>query len=247
MEIYGDIFFIYNLIMDYTVLKITAILWNTAVSKGQKMFLWCVVTNLLYIFSIYFAGIYFFLPYAILALAVYLSFKPKSLLKFTGYLLTAYVVTFFLGSISLGLMAVFGADSSCILILAVIFLIIIRRISQNIALEKMAGRYMPIEIITNEHSDILTAYVDSGHSLEYNNTPVLIADSRYISDTAVNEFFYIKCNTVSGTDFLKAFNAKLSFGNTVIEQGIVAISNAPLSGDFNALISPDFFKEEIKC
>ena len=142
MQLYGDIFFFYNLVMDYIVLKMTALLWD---SRQHGLFLWCVGANILYLLTVIFIGLYPILPCMFLALAVIFALRPKGILKFVGMILTTYLLTFMLGSLSLGLTAVFNADFPCVIIPGLLLLSALKKINKSVHLSRISGLY-PLEI-----------------------------------------------------------------------------------------------------
>lgn len=237
MQLYADIFFLYNLIMDYLVLKITAVLWGI---RSEKLFLWCTAANICYIAAVFFAGISPVMPCFFLACAVLFSLRPKKTIHFIGIIITAYAVTFLLGSIGLGLMALFGANALFAAAPAVLLLYLLDRLKSSAKLSAVSGLY-PLEISTEGKSINLTALCDSGNGLRIANEPVIIVDKTaagplmpYIAD-----MFKHSCRTVSGEGELTCFYAMARIGRDMPKRTCIAISGTPMDGDFDSLINAE--------
>ncbi len=236
MTLYGDIFFLYNVVTDYAVLKSASIMWR---GRGRP-FLWCILINFIYMAAVYFVGINFITPYLLLAAAVVFGLAPKDTKRFWGMLATVLILGFLLGSLSLGIMAVFDTGGTAALFPACILLFVTYRADKSIYLNKLSGIY-PITLTANGHTVALTAFVDSGNKLKINGRTVVAADRDALSPILpyIDEFFTAPCKTVSGESELTCFYADMT-ANGKTANTIVAVSQSPINDGFNALINSEF-------
>ncbi len=240
MQLYGDIFFLYNLIMDYIVLKMTLILWG---SGKNRLFLWCIAANICYTASVCVIGISPVMPFVFLAAALFFGARPHTPLRFFGMLITAYSVTFLLGSLSLGAMALFGLDGSVTVIFATVLLFLLKKISDSPKLCEISGLHR-LEIFSGGKSVVLTALSDSGNGLEINGSPVVIADKKAVSPLLpyIKDTFPHPCRTVTGEAELICFYADTKIDEKT-GRNCIAISSTPINGSFEALINTELLKE----
>ena len=236
MEVYGDIFFLYNLVTDYAVLKSAAIIWH---GRGRP-FLCCVAVNIIYTAIVYFFGLYALTPYILLAAAVFFGLKPKKAPHFAAMLLTVWVLCFITGSLSLGIMTLFDTGTAAVLLPAVVLLAAVSRAEKSVYLSRLSGIY-PVELSVTGKKVFLDALVDSGNTRRVGEKSVIVADRSALAPLLphIGTFFTAQCVTVSGTGELCCFYADAAVNGKTHENACVAISGVPIEGGFDALISAE--------
>ncbi len=233
-QFYADTYFIYTLAADYAVISAAAELWQ---GTGH-IFLKCLVLDLLctVFFSVF--GIYAALSYITLAAAVFLCLAPKNAREFAAMLMTVFIAAFVLGSLSLGLMSLFGANEFIMLIPAAFMIFITKKLAKSKRLSEISGIY-PLVIEHSGKKAVFTALADSGNGLKVNGKEVIIIDKaaagELISET--DETFFTDCVSVTGRKRLLCFYAAAVIGEKRIENACIAISAEKIEGNFNALFN----------
>lgn len=243
MKICAEALFLYNFIIDYAVLYSAAVIWH---ARGRPL-ISSLLLNAVYLVLTYFFGLYPPIPYLLLICGVKFGFAHKSAAALWGMLLTVCICEFLIGSITLGLMAVFDTGAGIVVLPCSLLMFTVKRADKSVKLAEVSGIYK-IRLETGGHYVVLDALADTGNSLYIEKKPAIIADeAALLRLTEQNPQLYkAKCTTVAGESELDYFYADMVFCGKKTKNVCAAISKAPISGTFNAVINPELLlkKEE---
>ncbi len=268
MVVYADVLIILNFIVDYFLLKVTALLTKDGTNL-KRLLLAALLGGIssLYIFlPSLFWGIEILVNGVISALLTLVCFGFGNKRTFIRRVLTLFAVTFSYAGAMIGVWYVFKPNGMVInnsvvyFNISPMFLILfsvagyfisflVRRI---LPIKSQSERLCALKLKLKEKTVTAAALIDTGNSLSnpFGDGEVIIADRSVVSylveneEGAKNRFRAIPCNTVSGTQLLDGFrcdSAEITIGdNTVKLSGpIVAVSNTEIRGDFKAIINPN--------
>ena len=267
MVVYADVLIILNIIVDYFLLKLSALITKDGTDLKRL-----VLASL-------FGGIsslYIFLPSShwitellvngiISGLLTLICFGFGSGRAFLRRMLTLFSVTFTFAGGMIGIWYLFKPSGMVInnsvvyFNISPLFLIafsvggyfisfFIRKIFPN----KSKGEGLcQLKIELKGKTSYAVALIDTGNSLSnpFGDGEVIIADESLVvplienEDDIKNRFRAIPCNTVSGTELLKGYrcdSAQITMKNYKkrLNKPIIAISNTRIGGEFKAIINP---------
>ena len=185
MEIYIDIVFLVNFIMNSFILWAIGklcrqkIRYSRLLAGGLIMALMYVSTIIMLPFS---WGLSAAVSLVIISLGIAVAFRPQNVRIFLGQLFIGYLCSFTLGGLGIAVLYNAGLPevSWRLLIICVIAAYIIikstLRILEGITLKKQM--LCPVTIYVGENAMSLQVLVDTGHTLQdpLNNAPVIIAE-----------------------------------------------------------------------
>lgn len=239
-QFYADTYFIYNLAADHAVISAAACIWGRKGRVFGRVFLIDLICTLF----ITLFGLYAVLDYIALAAAVIFCLKPKKITEFAAMLLTVYLLGFLLGSLSLGLMCLLGANEFIMLVPAVLMILVIRRMAKSKRLAELTGVY-PLVIELNGRTAAFDALADSGNKLRVKSAPVIIVDKTAAAELlpCVTDVFFTDCTSVTGREKLMCFYAAARIGEKYIKNACIAASAGNIEGGFNALFNAEMLKQ----
>lgn len=197
MEVYADIVFLINLVMDYFIFWITAKLCKKKVS-WLRMFFGALVSALVYCVMMFipplFALMNILSAVIILMLGLYITFLPKSIKEMLKYIIIAHISAFAVGGAGIALFYMTNIGSTIgnfisftvrnfsvkVLISSVCFSYILIKlfihIGRKLAIKKQ--QFYSIRIFFQESFASIEALVDTGNTLydPISNEPVIIAE-----------------------------------------------------------------------
>jgi stage II sporulation protein GA (sporulation sigma-E factor processing peptidase) len=183
MEIYADLFFLINLLMDYFVLWMAAKIMRlrprkTRLAIGAALSaaacLWATLTPPLLPYLNAFTAV---LP---LSGGIIAAYAPMPAKLFFKCLLTAYVCAFALGGAGFALYYATGAEGGIWLLTGstLFFYILVKVLSKTIGRKIAARRVCKVKIYRGGDSVTLDALIDTGNTLRepLSNSPVIVAE-----------------------------------------------------------------------
>lgn len=274
MVVYADVLIILNFIVDYFLLKATALITKDGTNL-KRLLLASLLGGIssLYIFlPSLFWGIEILLKAAVSAVLTFVLFGFNNIRAFLKRMITLFSVTFSFAGAMIGVWYIFKPygmvinNSVVYFNISPIFLILFSVAGYFISLlvrrifppkserEKLCG----LKLKLKGKTVAVTALIDTGNSLSnpFGDGEVIIADESVALSLAENEeeiknrFRAIPCSTVSGTKLLDAIrcdSAEITLDNDTVRLlgPIVAISSTEIKGDFKAIINPMSIEESL--
>lgn len=208
MEIFIDVFFLENIIMNYLILLVTEKIAKSKVSSLRK-FLGAIIGAMYAVILIAFPGIQFY--YTVLAkillslLIVAVTFYPKKVLTFIKTLAMFYISTFIFagaafaflyfnqtgGFVKNGIVYVFWRSKLTLILLSIITVGIVFKIFWEVIQSRMLHEKLLVPLLISfENKKIqVEALVDTGNSLKdpLSNMPVVVVEFRAIKEVLPHE------------------------------------------------------------
>ena len=267
MNIYIDILFAINLIMNTTIfwivskiLKLPVVFGRIALGAGAAALLYCI---LLVFFTAYFN---FVTAILILSMGLFIAFGRVGRKKFALLIICSHLVAFFIGGMALALYnyininVFFGVMRNfpfgfliITIILSYICLTFIHMYIQKLRLTKRA--YYTVQIFKGSKSVDIIALVDTGNSLvePISKWPVIIAEQEHVSEILENigdKIRLIPYKSIGREGLLTGFRPDKvvirSDSSSVIEIREVVIGlcdfNLSKKGSYQGLLSPSFLE-----
>lgn len=229
MIIYLDIAFLVTLAMNFSIFYITKKFLKLEAGI-IRVFLGSFVSAIVYIASLFWSIT--ILGFASLIVGLLIIFGKKRILKIFIY---THLIAFLIGGMTFalynyGILQNFSFilllfSTSCVYIFLVTY-------------KKIKNQYYTLEIKIEGEKFEFKALLDTGNSLTYENKPVAIVDYHRFGNISEKTEILIPYKTITEEGFLKGFVPEETKINGKSIEIVIAISEVPLSSDFNAIIGP---------
>ncbi|MBQ8203992.1 MAG: sigma-E processing peptidase SpoIIGA [Clostridia bacterium] len=265
MVVYADVLIILNIIVDYFLLKLTALITRGG-ADIKRLLLASVLGGL--------SSLYIFLPPLSLVFEILIKIFISALMAFAAFgfinikmfirrVVTLFAVTFGFAGAMIGVWYAFKPSGMVInnsvvyFNISPVFLIVfsvagyfISALLRRIFSKSQTEQTCRVKIGLGKNDIELFALVDTGNSLTdpFGDGEIIITDESVARGLLAGEekdkrYRAIPCVTVSGTVLLEGYRcdrAEITIDkeNYALIKPIIAISNTALKGDFKAIINP---------
>lgn len=230
MEMYIDLFFIFNVIMDYIIIMSTSILL-----KRRTSYIRMILSSLIGGISslVLFTSLNkIVIEIVSIVIMVLISFGYKGIRYLINNILYMYVLSTLLG----GIIYLFNIKVSNSMFLTYLIIIVISieimilYIKENKKMRSIYNNYYKVDIYFKDREKLsLIGFVDTGNNLydPYKKRPVIIVHNKYIKE---DKYILVPYHTINGNGLLKCIKPDIIFIDGIGYKGNVLIG---FSDSFN--------------
>ena len=230
MKMYIDLFFIFNVIMDYIIIMSTSILL-----KRRTSYIRMILSSLLGGISslVLFTSLNkIVIEIVSIVIMVFISFGYKGIRYLINNILYMYILSTLLG----GIIYLFNIKVSNSMFLTYLIIIVISieimilYIKENKKIRSIYNNYYKVDIYFKDREKLsLVGFVDTGNNLydPYKKRPVIIVPDKYIKE---DKYILVPYHTVNGNGLLKCIKPDIIFIDGIGYKGNVLIG---FSDSFN--------------
>lgn len=230
MEMYIDLFFIFNVIMDYIIIMSTNILL-----KRRTSYIRMILSSLIGGISslVLFTSLNkIVIEIVSIVIMVLISFGYKGIRYLINNILYMYVLSTLLG----GIIYLFNIKVSNSMFLTYLIIIVISieimilYIKENKKMRSIYNNYYKVDIYFKDREKLsLIGFVDTGNNLydPYKKRPVIIVHNKYIKE---DKYILVPYHTINGNGLLKCIKPDIIFIDGIGYKGNVLIG---FSDSFN--------------
>lgn len=230
MEMYIDLFFIFNVIMDYIIIMSTSILL-----KRRTSYIRMILSSLIGGISslVLFTSLNkIVIEIVSIVIMVFISFGYKGIRYLINNILYMYILSTLLG----GIIYLFNIKVSNSMFLTYLIIIVISieimilYIKENKKMRSIYNNYYKVDIYFKDREKLsLIGFVDTGNNLydPYKKRPVIIVPNKYIKE---DKYILVPYHTINGNGLLKCIKPDIIFIDGIGYKGNVLIG---FSDSFN--------------
>ena len=230
MEMYIDLFFIFNVIMDYIIIMSTSILL-----KRRTSYIRMILSSLIGGISslVLFTSLNkIVIEIVSIVIMVLISFGYKGIRYLINNILYMYILRTSLG----GIIYLFNIKVSNSMFLTYLIIIVISieimllYIKENKKMRSIYNNYYKVDIYFKDREKLsLIGFVDTGNNLydPYKKRPVIIVHNKYIKE---DKYILVPYHTINGNGLLKCIKPDIIFIDGIGYKGNVLIG---FSDSFN--------------
>ena len=230
MEMYIDLFFIFNVIMDYIIIMSTNILL-----KRRTSYIRMILSSLIGGISslVLFTSLNkIVIEIVSIVIMVVISFGYKGIRYLINNILYMYILSTLLG----GIIYLFNIKVSNSMFLTYLIIIVISieimilYIKENKKMRSIYNNYYKVDIYFKDREKLsLIGFVDTGNNLydPYKKRPVIIVHNKYIKE---DKYILVPYHTINGNGLLKCIKPDIIFIDGIGYKGNVLIG---FSDSFN--------------
>lgn len=230
MKMYIDLFFIFNVIMDYIIIMSTSILL-----KRRTGYIRMILSSLIGGISslVLFTSLNkIVIEIVSIVIMVFISFGYKGIRYLINNILYMYILSTLLG----GIIYLFNIKVSNSMFLTYLIIIVISieimilYIKENKKMRSIYNNYYKVDIYFKDREKLsLIGFVDTGNNLydPYKKRPVIIVPNKYIKE---DKYILVPYHTVNGNGLLKCIKPDIIFIDGIGYKGNVLIG---FSDSFN--------------
>lgn len=230
MEMYIDLFFIFNVIMDYIIIMSTSILL-----KRRTSYIRMILSSLIGGISslVLFTSLNkIVIEIVSIVIMVLISFGYKGIRYLINNILYMYILSTLLG----GIIYLFNIKVSNSMFLTYLIIIVISieimilYIKENKKMRSIYNNYYRVDIYFKDREKLsLIGFVDTGNNLydPYKKRPVIIVHNKYIKE---DKYILVPYHTINGNGLLKCIKPDIIFIDGIGYKGNVLIG---FSDSFN--------------
>lgn len=230
MEMYIDLFFIFNVIMDYIIIMSTNILL-----KRRTSYIRMILSSLIGGISslVLFTSLNkIVIEIVSIIIMVLISFGYKGIRYLINNILYMYILSTLLG----GIIYLFNIKVSNSMFLTYLIIIVISieimllYIKENKKMRSIYNNYYKVDIYFKDREKLsLIGFVDTGNNLydPYKKRPVIIVHNKYIKE---DKYILVPYHTINGNGLLKCIKPDIIFIDGIGYKGNVLIG---FSDSFN--------------
>lgn len=230
MEMYIDLFFIFNVIMDYIIIMSTSILL-----KRRTSYIRMILSSLIGGISslVLFTSLNkIVIEIVSIVIMVLISFGYKGIRYLINNILYMYILSTLLG----GILYLFNIKVSNSMFLTYLIIIVISieimilYIKENKKMRSIYNNYYRVDIYFKDREKLsLIGFVDTGNNLydPYKKRPVIIVPNKYIKE---DKYILVPYHTINGNGLLKCIKPDIIFIDGIGYKGNVLIG---FSDSFN--------------
>lgn len=230
MEMYIDLFFIFNVIMDYIIIMSTSILL-----KRRTSYIRMILSSLIGGISslVLFTSLNkIVIEIVSIVIMVLISFGYKGIRYLINNILYMYILSTLLG----GIIYLFNIKVSNSMFLTYLIIIVISieimilYIKENKKMRSIYNNYYKVDIYFKDRKKLsLIGFVDTGNNLydPYKKRPVIIVPNKYIKE---DKYILVPYHTINGNGLLKCIKPDIIFIDGIGYKGNVLIG---FSDSFN--------------
>lgn len=230
MKMYIDLFFIFNVIMDYIIIMSTSILL-----KRRTSYIRMILSSLLGGISslVLFTSLNkIVIEIVSIVIMVLISFGYKGIRYLINNILYMYILSTLLG----GIIYLFNIKVSNSMFLTYLIIIVISieimllYIKENKKMRSIYNNYYKVDIYFKDREKLsLIGFVDTGNNLydPYKKRPVIIVPNKYIKE---DKYILVPYHTINGNGLLKCIKPDIIFIDGIGYKGNVLIG---FSDSFN--------------
>lgn len=230
MEMYIDLFFIFNVIMDYIIIMSTSILL-----KRRTSYIRMILSSLIGGISslVLFTSLNkIVIEIVSIVIMVLISFGYKGIRYLINNILYMYILSTLLG----GIIYLFNIKVSNSMFLTYLIIIVISieimllYIKENKKMRSIYNNYYRVDIYFKDRKKLsLIGFVDTGNNLydPYKKRPVIIVHNKYIKE---DKYILVPYHTINGNGLLKCIKPDIIFIDGIGYKGNVLIG---FSDSFN--------------
>lgn len=230
MKMYIDLFFIFNVIIDYIIIMSTSILL-----KRRTSYIRMILSSLLGGISslVLFTSLNkIVIEVVSIIIMVLISFEYKGIRYLIKNILYMYILSTLLG----GIIYLFNIKVSNSMFLTYLIIIVISievmilYIKENKKMRSIYNNYYKVDIYFKDREKLsLIGFVDTGNNLydPYKKRPVIIVPDKYIKE---DKYILVPYHTVNGNGLLKCIKPDIIFIDGIGYKGNVLIG---FSDSFN--------------
>lgn len=230
MKMYIDLFFIFNVIMDYIIIMSTSILL-----KRRTSYIRMILSSLIGGISslVLFTSLNkIVIEIVSIVIMVLISFEYKDIRYLIKNILYMYILSTLLG----GIIYLFNIKVSNSMFLTYLIIIVISieimilYIKENKKMRSIYNNYYKVDIYFKDREKLsLIGFVDTGNNLydPYKKRPVIIVSDKYIKE---DKYILVPYHTISGNGLLKCIKPDIIFIDGIGYKGNVLIG---FSDSFN--------------
>lgn len=230
MEMYIDLFFIFNVIMDYIIIMSTNILLKRTTSYIRMILSSLIggISSLVLFTSLNKIVI----EIVSIVIMVLISFGYKGIRYLINNILYMYILSTLLG----GIIYLFNIKVSNSMFLTYLIIIVISieimilYIKENKKMRSIYNNYYKVDIYFKDREKLsLIGFVDTGNNLydPYKKRPVIIVHNKYIKE---DKYILVPYHTINGNGLLKCIKPDIIFIDGIGYKGNVLIG---FSDSFN--------------
>lgn len=230
MEMYIDLFFIFNVIMDYIIIMSTNILLKRRTNHIRMILSSLIggISSLVLFTSLNKIVI----EIVSIVIMVLISFGYKGIRYLINNILYMYVLSTLLG----GIIYLFNIKVSNSMFLTYLIIIVISieimilYIKENKKMRSIYNNYYKVDIYFKDREKLsLIGFVDTGNNLydPYKKRPVIIVPNKYIKE---DKYILVPYHTINGNGLLKCIKPDIIFIDGIGYKGNVLIG---FSDSFN--------------
>ncbi len=266
MKVYADILICVNMIIDYFLIKLTAIFCRQSVKRRRLLIgaaLGGVSSLLIFLpeISVFFDVTERLIICAAVVFSVF-GFKNKKLFlrlcavffavsfAFAGAMAAIWYIFKPNGMFIYNSVVYFDISAVLLVILCTLGYIAALILSKLLHKNALVSKSCEITVFYGTKSINLHAMIDSGNSLTdiFGSSQIIITEGKHIESLDIknepSRFRTVPCSTVSGTVLLEAYRcdrAVIIAENNKKEliSPILAVSKQPIDGEYNAIINPE--------
>ena len=230
MKMYIDLFFIFNVIMDYIIIMSTSILL-----KRRTSYIRMILSSLLGGISslVLFTSLNkIVIEIVSIVIMVLISFGYKGIRYLINNILYMYILSTLLGGI-IYLINIKVSNSMFLTYLIIIVIsieIMLLYIKENKKMRSIYNNYYKVDIYFKDREKLsLIGFVDTGNNLydPYKKRPVIIVPNKYIKE---DKYILVPYHTINGNGLLKCIKPDIIFIDGIGYKGNVLIG---FSDSFN--------------
>lgn len=230
MKMYIDLFFIFNVIMDYIIIMSTSILL-----KRRTSYIRMILSSLIGGISslVLFTSLNkIVIEIVSIVIMVLISFGYKGIRYLINNILYMYILSTLLG----GIIYLFNIKVSNSMFLTYLIIIVISieimilYIKENKKMRSIYNNYYKVDIYFKDREKLsLIGFVDTGNNLydPYKKRPVIIVHNKYIKE---DKYILVPYHTINGNGLLKCIKPDIVFIDGIGYKGNVLIG---FSDSFN--------------
>lgn len=230
MKMYIDLFFIFNVIMDYIIIMSTNILL-----KRRTSYIRMILSSLIGGISslVLFTSLNkIVIEIVSIVIMVFISFGYKGIRYLINNILYMYILSTLLG----GIIYLFNIKVSNSMFLTYLIIIVISieimllYIKENKKMRSIYNNYYKVDIYFKDREKLsLIGFVDTGNNLydPYKKRPVIIVHNKYIKE---DKYILVPYHTINGNGLLKCIKPDIIFIDGIGYKGNVLIG---FSDSFN--------------
>ena len=230
MKMYIDLFFIFNVIMDYIIIMSTSILL-----KRRTSYIRMILSSLIGGISslVLFTSLNkIVIEIVSIVIMVLISFGYKDIRYLIKNILYMYILSTLLG----GIIYLFNIKVSNSMFLTYLIIIVISieimilYIKENKKMRSIYNNYYKVDIYFKDREKLsLIGFVDTGNNLydPYKKRPVIIVHNKYIKE---DKYILVPYHTINGNGLLKCIKPDIIFIDGIGYKGNVLIG---FSDSFN--------------
>lgn len=230
MKMYIDLFFIFNVIMDYIIIMSTSILL-----KRRTSYIRMILSSLIGGISslVLFTSLNkIVIEIVSIVIMILISFGYKGIRYLINNILYMYILSTLLG----GIIYLFNIKVSNSMFLTYLIIIVISieimllYIKENKKMRSIYNNYYKVDIYFKDREKLsLIGFVDTGNNLydPYKKRPVIIVPNKYIKE---DKYILVPYHTINGNGLLKCIKPDIIFIDGIGYKGNVLIG---FSDSFN--------------